>query len=80
MKRTARSEFTLSFAHAGCCAGYNIAEVTHANGLRSVVEDKGDGVYTVLTFLAFMPHVPLIEGLSRTEVDVELARIAAISL
>ena len=80
MTRTAPNEFALTFAHDGCCAGYNIAEVKHANGLRSVVEDKGNGVYTVLTFLAYMPHVPLIEGLSRAAVDVELTRVAAIQL
>lgn len=66
----------LTFSHAGCCAGYNIAEVTHANGLRSVVEDKGEGVYTVLTFAGWMPHVPLIEGLDVVGVDAELNRVA----
>ena len=45
-----------------------------------MVEDKGNGVYTVLTFLAYMPHVPLIEGLLRAAVDVELTRAAAIQL
>lgn len=70
----------LTFSHAGCCAGYNIAEVTHANGLRSVVEDKGAGIYTVLTLKGFMPHVQLIQGLSRADVDAELERVAALAL
>ena len=80
MTLTAPNEFALDFAHVGCCAGYNIAEVTHKNGLRSVVEDKGGGIFTVLTFLAYMPHVPLIQGLSRAGIDTELTRAAAIQL
>ena len=67
----------LTFSHAGCCAGYNIAEVTHPNTLRSVVEDKGAGAYTVLTFAGWMPHVPLIENLDAAGVGAELARVAA---
>lgn len=68
----------LTFAHAGCCAGYNVAEVTHDNGLRSVVEDKGDGIYTVLTLKGYMPEVQLIQGMTREAVDAELARVAAL--
>ena len=68
----------LTFAPAGCCAGYNIAEVKHANGLRSVVEDKGADVYTVLTFRGWMPHIPLIERLNSEQVDAELNRVAAL--
>ena len=68
----------MTFSHAGCCAGYNVAEVTHPNTLRSVVEDKGAGVYTVLTFAGWMPHVPLIEGLAAAGVDAELARVAGL--
>ena len=66
----------LKFKPDECCGGYVTAEVTHDNGLRSVVEDKGNGVFTVLTFRAYMPHVPLVENLSRAEVDAELARVA----
>ncbi len=70
----------LKFKPDECCGGYVTAEVTHDNGLRSVVEDKGNGVFTVLTFRAYMPHVPLVENLSRAEVDAELARVAALSV
>ena len=70
----------LNFAQDGCCGGYLHAEVKHDNGLRSLVEDKGDGIYTVLTMKGWMPHVQLIEGMSRTDVDAELERVAKLML
>lgn len=70
----------LEFKTDGCCGGYVTAEVTHDNGLRSVIEDKGSDVYTVLTFKGFMPHVQLIENLSRADVDAELARVSALPI
>ena len=70
----------LTFKNDTCCGGYLHAEVTHANGLRSIVEDKGDGIYTVLTMKGWMPYVQLIENMNRAEVEVELERVAALVL
>ena len=70
----------LTFSNDTCCGGYLHAEVNHANGLRSIVEDKGDGIYTVLTMKGWMPYVSLIEEMSRDAVNTELGRVAALAL
>lgn len=70
----------LVFKHDGCCEGYNIATVVHANGLRTVVEKKSDTVYTCLTLLGFMPYIDLIQNMTRSDVDKELDRVAALIL
>jgi hypothetical protein len=70
----------LNFEHDGCCEGYNIATVNHDNGLRTIVEKKSGEVYTCLTMLGFMPHIPLIQGMSRDDVDTELGRVAEITI
>lgn len=66
----------LIFTEKGCCGGHITAEVTHANGLRSTVTDRGDGVFDVLTLREWTPIAPQEMGLSRAEVDVELERVA----
>jgi len=70
--------FVLEFKSDACCGGYIHAEVEHANGVRSIVEEVAPGQYNVQTLQHNAQAAPWGQGLTMDQVQARLASDALI--
>ena len=70
--------FELEFKSDACCGGYIHAEVDHANGAKSIVEEVSPGVYNVQTLRNNAQAAPWGQGLTMDQVQARLAADAAL--
>lgn len=70
--------FELEFKSDACCGGYIHAEVDHANGAKSIVEEVSPGVYNVQTLRNHAQAAPWGQGLTMDQVQARLAADAAL--
>lgn len=70
--------FALEFKPDDCCGGYIHAEVKHANGVTSMVEEVSTGVYNVQTLKHNAQAAPFGQSLTMDQVQARLAADAAL--